>query len=73
MKYVYRCKYGTMEIYKRPDGKYVLSNGEDEFDTADSAMAVADNVYTHETGWDRWDNSKLDGPADLSEWDQISS
>lgn len=73
-KILYQCEteLGMMYIVQISQGKYLLANDCEEFDTADTAKSVADNVYTHHSGWDDWDESDFEGPIDLSEWERIS-
>lgn len=73
-KILFQCetKFGMMYIVQTSRGKYLLANDCEEFDTADRPMDIADNVYTHHSGWDDWDKSNFEGPTDLSEWDCIS-
>ena len=33
-----------------------------------AAVAAADDVYVHVTGYDRWDDSNYEAPTDVSEW-----
>lgn len=69
MLYYYRSKIGLFRIYPR-QGRYALEINGTIYGTYHSAVAAADDVYTHCTGCYEWDNldGRVNAPSDLSEW-----
>lgn len=67
--YYFRGPIGLFKI-KPYNGRYQLWFNGDIVGVYNSAVAAADDVYTHTTGCYEWDD--LDGrvtpPSDLSEW-----
>ena len=70
--YRYKSKVGTFTIRTTTNGYGLFFNG-DLLGVYHSPVAAADEVFTHTTGEDSWD--ELDGnvnpPTDLSEWESI--
>lgn len=71
MRWCYRSPFGVLEIVPKRNGNFVLVLDGEEFDESHSPQAVADNLYTHTSGFFEWDVSDFDGPTDLSEWTYI--
>lgn len=73
--YVYESPIGLMVIkYNKSTNIFSLTINSNFTETYDSAIAAADNVYMHVTGYYDWD--KLDGeindvPTDIYEWKKI--
>lgn len=68
--FVFHSSVGTFWI-KPHQGIYVLGINDDSIGSYHSAVAAADDVFTHATGHFPWD--KLDGieegPTDIYEWE----
>ncbi len=69
--WIYDSPIGLLKIVHIHDA-YCFMFGDDETEWTGHAdpKAVADDVYCHATGCDKWDNSDIIGPTDLSEWDK---
>ena len=70
----YDSPIGIMFIKRASNGCYVLVHDNQTYGYWPSPESLASNIYTHTTGYDRWD--ELDGmyydePSDLSEWKKI--
>lgn len=70
--YVYRTAVGLLQIIRSTDGVYYFKFGDDPiyWTGHPDPQVVADDVYCHVTGCSAWDDSDINGPCDLSEWDK---
>ena len=68
MNYVFRSPVGTFRIVPYQD-RVQLWISYDVVGVYPSAVAAADDVYVHVTGYDRWDSSNYEAPPDVSEWE----
>ena len=71
--YVYQSPIGTFYI-RLLDNRYALYFDNDVLGYYSSAVAAADDVYTHTTGhyeWDALDCQVNDVPTDIYEWKRI--
>lgn len=59
--------------YNRQSNKFLLTINSTYTDQYDSAVAAANNVYMHVTGYYDWDklDSTVDAPTDIYEWQKI--
>lgn len=71
--YQYESELGMMYIVQIAKNLYLLASDEEDFDTSNSPGSVADNVFTHHSGWDEWDESDFEAPDGLSEWYRVPS
>ena len=72
--WLYRSPIGNIYIKKLPDGRYGMLYNGTIWESCDTPIAEADNVYMQVTGrsdWDLFDASNIDVPCDLYEWEQI--
>lgn len=67
MTYVFRSRVGTFRIVPF-EGRFQLWIDYEVLGVYPSAVAAADDVYVHVTGYDRWDDSNYEAPTDVSEW-----
>lgn len=70
--WLFKSKIGLMKIYVDTNNKFALNIDNTVYGYYSSAVAAADDVYTHTTGCNEWDS--LDGlipdsPADIYEWE----
>ncbi len=73
MVWIYRSRVGTFWIRQAGYARFVLGIGEEALGTYGSPILAADDVYTHSTGYDRWDRStSYEAPESLSEWQRIA-
>ena len=70
MTYVFRSPVGTFRIVPFGD-RFQLRIGSEVVGSYHSAVAAADDVYTHVTGYDRWDDSNHEAPTDIYEWEVL--
>ncbi|OCL85306.1 hypothetical protein AAX26_01789 [Aliarcobacter thereius] len=74
MKYFYKTKFGTFWIVPAPQGGYNLIIDDETVNWGNSAEALANDVFTGNSGFDDWDFYYVDQmgdiecPTDLSEW-----
>ena len=69
MIYVSCSQVGIFRIYPSR-GRFQLEMAGNIYGSYHSAVAAADDVFRHVTGFDAWDrlDGKIEGPRDLSEW-----
>ncbi len=68
--YYYESPIGLFRIIQQ-DSNVLLFFEDDLLGAYRSAVAAANDVYTHTTGlydWDKLDGKLLDVPTDISEW-----
>lgn len=68
MHWEYSSSIGTLKIRKFRDNLYVLEFDSEVWGVPDDPRRLADNVYTHTSDCDEWDECEEEGPVDLSEW-----
>ncbi|GGG19525.1 hypothetical protein GCM10007425_12480 [Lysinibacillus alkalisoli] len=70
--YIYKSCVGTFTIRMTTEG-YGLFIGSELLGNYQSAIQAADEVYTHTTGYDSWDDldGEIDAPTDISAWEPI--
>lgn len=68
MNYIFRSPVGTFRIVKH-GSRFQLWISYDVMGEYPSAVAAADDVYMHVTGYDPWDDSRYEGPTDIYEWE----
>lgn len=73
LMYLYRSPIGVFTI-RYINGRFTLCFSNDVLGHYNSAVAAADDVYTHTTSlyeWDDLDGQVDDVPTDIYEWEQI--
>ena len=70
MTYVFHSPVGTFRIIPYQN-RFQLWIGYDVVGVYPSAVAAADDVYVHVTGYDRWDDSTFEAPTDIFEWEVL--
>jgi hypothetical protein len=71
--WVYNSSVGKMIIkYDAKENRYALIINGEYLGSYHSAVAAADNVYMHVTGYHEWDalDGKVDAPHDIYEWER---
>lgn len=70
--YIFHSRVGTFSIARNYDG-YRLTVNNMDLGTYPSAVAAADDVYMHVTGYWPWDklDGKADAPSDIYEWEIV--
>lgn len=74
MHFLYQTASGTFWIKHDPGDpeKFLLGFDDITLGKYDTPEAAARDVYTQQTGWDRWDTlMEVSGPEDLSQWMQV--
>lgn len=72
MRYIYRSRVGTFCITPISQTRWGLFIEQNCLGQYPSAIAAADDVYTHTTGympWDLLDGKIMDAPTDIYQWD----
>lgn len=68
MSWILRTSVCTFRIVRHRD-KFALYADDEFLQEAESANALADNVFTHTSEYDLWDLSDCDVEDSLSAWD----
>ncbi|MGN7471265.1 hypothetical protein [Brevibacillus sp. SAFN-007a] len=72
--FTFKSPVGLMKIYPDPHTRmFALAIGDTVYGHYPSAIAAADDVYTHSTGCFEWDElaGKVDAPTDIYEWNRV--
>ncbi|MDR3587518.1 MAG: hypothetical protein P4L59_19730 [Desulfosporosinus sp.] len=73
--WVYDSPVGKMIIkYDSKENRYALIINGESLGNYNSAIAAANNVYMHVTGYYEWDilDGQVDVPHDIYEWEKIT-
>lgn len=68
MQYYFKTPFGKLFISSAPYGGYNLKHEEDVINWSEKAEDLALQVYEKTSGFEEWDNSKLEAPETIEEW-----